>query len=224
MPTREPDRPRSHVPVPSALGHGRSGRGLPRPPRRPTGAAHGGRVPPRPRRPHGAPRSTAGRCEPRTRSRRGWPTCGPAGWRRARSPARGRGRTHLLPPPRRCSACARTTRPPTSTSRAGGDKLPRSLSLGEVERLIAAANGTTPRSIPRPRARRAALRRRPARERGGRPRAGRASTSRPRSSAASARATRSASSRSDARPSRRCAATCRAAARTSTAATGRSSS
>ena len=142
---------------------------------------------------------------------------------RASRPRRSRGAaaaTLVLPPPGAARHSAATTPPPRSTCRAARASCPRTLSPGEAERLIEAADGTTPARPPRPRARRAPLRRRPARQRGGRPRARAASTSTRASSAASARATRSGSSRSAARRPRRYAATCRAAARTSTAATG----
>ena len=56
-------------------------------------------------------------------------------------------------------------------------QLPQTLSPGEAERLIEAANGTTPRALARPRARRAALRRRPARVGGDRASRRAASTS-----------------------------------------------
>ena len=104
--------------------------------------------------------------------------------------------------------------------RAGSRKLPRTLSPSESERLIEAANGTTPRALrdralvelmygagPARLARRSASRARP-------------STSTPGSSACSARATRSGSSRSAALPRRRFAATWPSGGRTSTAATG----
>ena len=76
----------------------------------------------------------------------------------ARRPARTRAasprRSRAARPPRArstaiwcSSARGRTTRLRSSISRAAARKLPRTLSPGEVERLIAAANGTTPRAL-----------------------------------------------------------------------------
>ena len=102
-------------------------------------------------------------------------------------------------------------------------RLPRTLSPGEAERLVEAANGT-------PRATSATARSSSSSTGPGCASARRSGWSgrrRPRrsgSSAASARATRSGSSRSAARRPRRSAATCRAAGPTSTGATGPSSS
>ncbi len=74
------------------------------------------------------------------------PTSAREATRRARSPAapRPRGPSTAISSP---SGSAWTTRPPRSISRDVGTRLPRSLSPGEVERLIEAANGTTPRSF-----------------------------------------------------------------------------
>ena len=82
-----------------------------------------------------------------------------------------------------CSASAATTRRPAVALPRRAQPLPRTLSAGEVERLIDAAAGTDAARAARPGARRAALRRRPPRLRGGRPRARRASTSTTASSA-----------------------------------------
>ena len=104
-------------------------------------------------------------------------------------------------------------------------RLPRTLSPAETERLIEAANGVTPRGAARPRARRAALRRGAARLRGRRPRRARPSTSTSRIVRV-ARQGRQGADRAAraARPPRRCAATSRSAGRTSTGATGPTSS
>ena len=101
--------------------------------------------------------------------------------------------------------------------------LPKTLSPGEAERLIDAANGTTPRAM-RDRALVELMYGAGLRVSEVAACSARRSTSRSGSSARSARARRSGSSRSAVRPSTPCAATSRWAARTSTDATAPSSS